>query len=141
MTQVTVWWVLTGILIAFELTTGTFYLLMLALGAAVGAVCAHLGLDQSVQLSAAAVVGMVAASMAYLLRRRRPGDPSPRADRSVNLDIGSVVDIAQWQADGTASVRYRGAQWTAVHRGPAQPAAGRHRVVELEGARLLVEPF
>ena len=72
--------------------------------------------------------------------RRRPGDPSPRADRSVNLDVGEVVQIEHWQADGTAQIRYRGAPWTAVFRGRAAPAPGRYRVIELEGSRLIVEP-
>ena len=40
----TVWWLITGGLVAAELATGTFYLLMLALGAAAAAVAAHLGL-------------------------------------------------------------------------------------------------
>jgi len=39
-----VWWIATGVLIAVELATGTFYLLMLAVGAAAGAMAAHLGL-------------------------------------------------------------------------------------------------
>jgi membrane protein implicated in regulation of membrane protease activity len=37
----TVWWVLAGLAVALELATGTFYLLMLALGMAAGAIAAH----------------------------------------------------------------------------------------------------
>lgn len=140
MTPATAWWIFTGVLVALELATGTFYLLMLAVGAAAGALAAQAGLSASNQLVLAAVVGAAAVSLAYVLRRRRPGDPSPRADRAVNLDIGSVIEIEQWSPDGSTSVRYRGAQWTAVYRGPATPAPGPHRIVELEGARLLVEP-
>jgi len=36
----TLWWVIAGTLVALELATGTFYLLMLALGAAAGALAA-----------------------------------------------------------------------------------------------------
>lgn len=32
MSDATIWWVLTGVLVALELATGTFYLLMLGLG-------------------------------------------------------------------------------------------------------------
>jgi hypothetical protein len=39
----TLWWLATGALVVLELTSGTFYLLMLALGAAAGALAAHLG--------------------------------------------------------------------------------------------------
>ena len=82
----------------------------------------------------------MAVLISYLVRRRRPGDPSPRADRSVNLDVGETVQIDDWGADGTAQIRYRGAPWTAVFRGRAAPAPGRYRVIELEGSRLIVEP-
>ena len=43
MTEPTIWWLLTGGAVAIELLTGTFYLLMLAIGMAAGAVTAHLG--------------------------------------------------------------------------------------------------
>ena len=35
----TAWWLLVGLLVIAELLTGTFYLLMLALGAIAGALC------------------------------------------------------------------------------------------------------
>ncbi len=73
-----------------------------------------------------------------LLRRKRPGDPSARADRSVNLDVGETVMIESWNADGTSSVKYRGANRVAIHRQGVQPSTGPHRVAELVGNRLLV---
>ncbi|MDR2153963.1 MAG: NfeD family protein [Burkholderiaceae bacterium] len=140
MAESTVWWIATGLLVAVELTTGTFYLLMMSIGAAAGALAAHAGLSPSVQMAVGAVVGGVAVMAAYLVKRRRPGDPSPRAERSVNLDVGETVQIDGWSADGTAQIRYRGAQWTALHRPGAEPRPGPHRVIELVGSRLLVEP-
>ena len=71
----------------------------------------------------------------------RPGEPSPRAERSVNLDVGETVFIDAWQADGTAQVKYRGANWTAIHRPGITPSVGAHRVAELVGNRLLVDPL
>ena len=38
------WWIVAGVLVAAELATGTFYLLMLALGAAAAALAAHLAI-------------------------------------------------------------------------------------------------
>ena len=115
MAESTLWWIAAGLLVAAELLTGTFYLLMLAIGG-------------------------VAVLISYLVRRRRPGDPSPRADRSVNLDVGETVEIDDWGADGTAQIRYRGAPWIAVLRPGSTPRPGPHRVIELVGSRLLVEP-
>ena len=141
LSQSTWWWIVTGALVALELLVGTFYLLMLALGAAAGAIAAHLGAPLSAQLIAAAVVGGADVVACYLIRRPRPGDPSPRAQRSVNLDVGETVHIDRWNADGTASVRYRGAPWTAIHRPGVAPRTGPHRVAELVGSRLLVDPL
>ncbi len=139
MADATVWWLATGLVVLLELLTGTFYLLMLAVGLAAGALAAHAQLGLSGQLVVAALVGATTVSLAYLRRRRRPGAPSARADRSVNLDIGETIHIEAWNSDGTAQVRYRGAQWTALARPGSSPTPGAHRVAELVGNRLLVD--
>ena len=77
----------------------------------------------------------------FFISRRRPGDPSPRSERSVNLDVGETVQIDGWNADGTAQIRYRGTQWTVLARPGAEPRPGPHRVAELVGSRLLVDPL
>ncbi|WP_406625992.1 NfeD family protein [Acidovorax sp. SDU_ACID1] len=137
----TYWWLLAGAAVVAELLTGTFYLLMLAIGLAAGAVAAHAGLGTAAQILASAVVGVATVLGAYFARRSRPGEPSARADRSVNLDVGETVHIDAWQPDGTATVKYRGASWTAIHRPGITPATGPHRVAELVGNRLLVDPL
>ena len=141
MADAIVWWLVTGLVVLLELFTGTFYLLMLAVGLAAGALAAHAQLGLSGQLVVAALVGATTVSLAYLRRRRRPGAPSARADRSVNLDIGETIHIEAWNSDGTAQVRYRGAQWTALARPGSSPTPGAHRVAELVGNRLLVDPL
>ena len=45
MEQSTIWWLAAGIVVAAELLTGSFYLLMLALGLAAAAIAAHLGFE------------------------------------------------------------------------------------------------
>ena len=76
----------------------------------------------------------------YWIRQRHGRDLLPGADPSVNFDIGETVEVRAWKADGTASVRYRGAPWTAICRPGAAPAPGPHRVAEIVGSRLLVDP-
>ena len=139
MSESTIWWLMTGAAVAVELVTGTFYLLMLAIGLAAAALAAHAGLSLNQQFIVAALVGGAAVYAQYHLRRRRAGDLSARAERSVNLDVGEVVQIDAWGPDGTAPVRYRGTQWTAIHRPGVAPAPGPHRVAELVGSRLLVD--
>lgn len=141
MTDASWWWIVTGALVALELMTLTFYLLMLALGGVAGALAAYAGLPLAGQMTVAAVVSGVAVAACYVLRRRRPDEPSARADRSVNLDVGETVQVPAWNPDGTATVRYRGAQWTAVCRPHVAPRPGPHRVAELVGSRLLLEPL
>ena len=52
----------------------------------------------------------------------------------MNLDVGETVMIESWNADGTSSVKYRGANWVAIHRQGVQPSTGPHRVAELVAA-------
>jgi membrane protein implicated in regulation of membrane protease activity len=139
MAESTAWWLLAAGLVALELFTGTFYLLMLAIGLAAGALAAHLGLSLTGQLVVAAVVGSAAIVGCYLAKRRGQGDPSVRSMRSVNLDVGETLQVDGWQADGTAGVRYRGTQWTAVLAPGQSKEPGTYRVVELVGSRLVVE--
>ena len=140
MEESTIWWLLAGGMVVAELITGTFYLLMVALGLAAAALVAHAHLPLTGQIVTAAVVGGGAVVAWHFAKRRRPGDPSARADRSVNLDVGETIVIDSWNADGTTTVKYRGATWTAIHRPGITPSIGMHRVSELVGNRLLVDP-
>jgi membrane protein implicated in regulation of membrane protease activity len=142
MSETTVWWVLAGVLVAVELGTGTFYLLMLALGAACGAVAAHLGLSLTAQLVTAAGVG--AGAVALWHRQRGRGAPSgdAQADASVQMDVGQTVAVDAWGADGRAQVRYRGATWTAEPADPGAPVQpGPHRIDRVVGSHLVVSPL
>jgi membrane protein implicated in regulation of membrane protease activity len=134
------WWVASGVLVAVELATGTFYLLMLALGAAAGALAAHLGVGFNAQLVAAALVGGGATALWHLKRFRQPQSAPAEANPDVNLDIGQRLRVESWDTDGTAQVMYRGAHWTTVYRGSATPAPGEHIIVAVQGSRLVVSP-
>ena len=139
MADSTLWWLLAGSAVALELFTGTFYLLMLAIGLVAGALAAHAGAGTAMQLVVSALVGSASVIGWYLIKRRSPADPSVRSMRSVNLDVGEVLQIDEWRSDGTASVQYRGAQWTVIQRPGNAPTPGAYRVAELVGNRLLVD--
>ena len=141
MEESTIWWLAAGVVVVAELLTGTFYLLMVALGLVAAAISAHLGWTTAAQMVAAAAVGGGAVVACYYARRKGSGEPSARADRSVNLDVGEAIMIDNWSADGTTTVKYRGTQWTAIHRPGVTPSTGMHRVAELVGSRLLVDPI
>lgn len=140
MADSTLWWLATGILVAAELLSGTFYLLMLALGVAAGALATHAGLPASGQIASAALVSALAVLVWYRLRRRVRATSSANANRDVNLDIGETVHVKHWDADGTARVKYRGASWAAASLGPQEaPSPGNYRIVEVRGNRLLLK--
>ena len=141
MADSTIWWLLAAGLVALELITGTFFLLMLAVGMAAGAIAAHLGLDLTAQLIAAGLVGGVAIIGWQRWRKLYLNTPSARSNRDVNLDIGQIIQVESWEPDGTSRVRYRGAEWT-VQIQPFQPSppSGVFQIVAVEGSRLLVKP-
>lgn len=136
----TLWWLLAGVLVAAELTTGTFYLLMLGIGAAAGALAAHAGLGLSAQMVAAALVGGGATAGWHLRRARHPQSAPAASNRDVILDIGETLVIDHWNADGTSRAQYRGAAWSVRHAGQGTPAPGPHRIVAMHGNELSVQP-
>jgi membrane protein implicated in regulation of membrane protease activity len=136
----TAWWLATGLLVACELASGTFYLLMLALGCAAGALAGHAGLSATGQIVTAALVGFGATAFWHVRRRRQPGAEPVQRNRDVNLDIGQSLQVPAWGADGCARVQYRGAPWSVRYAGSETPAPGTHVIVAIEGNQLRVAP-
>jgi membrane protein implicated in regulation of membrane protease activity len=137
----TLWWVAAGIAVAAELATGTFYLLMIALGLGAGAIAAHLGFAVSAQVIIAALIGGGATAFWHWRRFRQPRSAPARENRDVNLDIGERVNVAAWAADLTARVQYRGSTWTARLAPGAVAAPGEHLVTAVEGNWLVLSPL
>jgi membrane protein implicated in regulation of membrane protease activity len=140
LSSATWWWVAAGIAVAAELATGTFYLLMIALGLAAGAIAAHLGFGGTAQVVVGALAAAVATTAWHFKRARHPQSAPAAQNRDVNLDIGEHVQVNAWNSDGTARVQYRGTQWTARLAPGASPAAGEHTVSAVEGNWLVLVP-
>jgi membrane protein implicated in regulation of membrane protease activity len=131
------WMAAAGVLVVLELFSGTFYLLMIAIGLAFGAGAALLGLGLPLQTIIAAALGVASTG---LLHRSRFGRPSRRhvaRDPNVNIDIGQSVTVCEWHA-GRARVMYRGALWDVELAPGAQAHAGDFKIVEVQGSRLIV---
>ncbi len=142
MTDWMMWLAMAGIVVILEMFSGTFYLLMIAIGLVAGALASFAGLDQPAQLIVAAVVGIAAT---YALRRSRFGRrrrTEATRDPNVNLDIGQSVRVDEWRGSGdaqaTARAMYRGALWD-IELVPGEEArAGSFIIREVRGSRLIV---
>jgi membrane protein implicated in regulation of membrane protease activity len=131
------WLVGAGVLVILELFTGTFYLLMIAIGLAVGGLIALAGGGFPAQAIGAAVVAIGATGWLHRSRLGRPGRHEATRDRNVNLDIGQHVTVPVWDK-GRARVMYRGALWDVELGQGATPQGGEFRIVEVQGSRLVV---
>ena len=141
MTESTIWWLLAGGAVAVELMTGTFYLLLIALGLAAAALAAHAGTPLTVQMLVAAVVGGGTVVVWHWKRSKSVRPATAQANRDLQMDIGETVHVTHWNEDRTASVRYRGAQWTVVSADKQTAlTSGYFTVKSLDGNRLVVHP-
>lgn len=134
------WLAMAGVLVILELFTGTFYLLMIAIGLAVGGLVALAGAALPLQAIVAGVVGVVATSLLHRSRfghASRAGNGAATRDRNVNLDIGAHLTVPAWDK-GRARVMYRGALWDVELGQGVTPRAGEFRIVEVLGSRLVV---
>ena len=139
MADSSIWWLLTGVAVAAELMTGTFYLLMFAIGLAAAAIAAHMGLGLASQLVIAAIVGGGAVVAWHLLRGKKSVGKSAEFNSDVNMDIGQTIYIEAWQADGTANVKYRGSNWIAQLQAGSETAAGNYIIEQVIGSRFIVK--
>ena len=133
-------WVIAGfVLVIAELLTGTFYLLVIGIGAFAGALVAWLGgneLWQAVVASAIALLG--AWGVHHWHGAKNTGVP----ENSNFLDRGQPVVLEGWANESAriARVKYRGAWWDARLAHPDErPAPGTTLYIEgLEGNTLVV---
>jgi membrane protein implicated in regulation of membrane protease activity len=130
-------WVVAGFaLVIAELVTGTFYLLMVGLGAFAAAGAAWLDLNLLAQAAIGSVVAVVGAILVHhwhAAQRKLGG--------SNLLDRGQPVVLEGWtnEAARIARVRYRGAFWDAkLARAEENPAPGSTLYIESQDGNTLI---
>ena len=70
LTEQTFWLVLAGILVTAEILTGTFYLLIVAVGALLSALTAYLGYSLEMQIGSGAVFAIIASLVLQSSRKK-----------------------------------------------------------------------
>jgi len=103
-----VWWIVAAVLVAVELTSGTFYLLVYGIAAVVAGLAAWFGAGVTAQLLIAAVIAAVG-TLALRHWSRSTAHPESTVQ---DMDIGQPVQVESWQG-GRGQVKYRGALWDA----------------------------
>lgn len=134
-----VWIGLAGALAVLELLTGTFYILMAAVGALAGAALAYFGVSLPVQIIVAAVVSVAAMYVVHYWRKRNADEPKS-ADKNpdINIDIGQTLLVQGWQGNKARST-YRGAMWDIELASEGTPTDGGYRIIAVRGSTLIVE--
>jgi membrane protein implicated in regulation of membrane protease activity len=142
MTDWMIWFAVACALVILEMATGTFYLLMIAIGVAAGGIVALAGMGGVSQCIIAAAVAAIAT---YALRRSKLGRPDhidAARDPGINLDIGQTLEIGEWRsppgAPHTARIMYRGALWDAELAVGGAAVPGLFVIREIQGNRLIV---
>lgn len=135
-----IWFVLAGGCLILELFTGSFYLLFLSLGLALGGIVAWLGLSIYWSVFAFVMTSLLCVWIFRLLGIHQRSSRNATSDVNVNLDIGAIVKVEQWQLRQT-QVSYRGAQWQAVLAADIpQGYPGEYVIVDINGSTLVLRP-
>ncbi len=130
------WFVVALVLLIIEINAMSFYLVSLALGAIAGGISAYMEQTFTQQAVVAGIVTMIAAILSFYLRKKLK---SPK-DKSNNvLDIGQRVTVQpdNINADGTAKVLYRGAEWQAF-ASEGSLSAGIFLIENVNGTQLIL---
>ena len=127
------WWIGAAALIAAELLTGTFYLLVVGVAVACGGVAAWLGWGAPYQWLTASVLGVVGVVLLERWKRGRGRSPS-----QPGLDVGQMVRVQSWGPGRTARVSYRGSTWDAELAAPDTPQAENMYITETRGSTLIL---
>ena len=131
-----IWIAVAVILLAAEMFTGTFYLLVVGIAAAAGALVAWSGSPPQLQLALALVI---AAAGAFIVFRWHKKHRSKKGTSGNNLDIGQTVVWKGIYPDGAWKVHYRGAQWQARPAHPDVDSSKPLLIAETSGNTLIVD--
>lgn len=131
-------WIVAGFaLVIIELMTGTFYLLVIGVGAFAGAAVAWAGGGYPAQAVGACAVALVGTWLVNRWHRTR----APGSAKDNFLDLGQAVVLESWvdAPSGTARVKYRGTTWDARVAAGARAEPGATLYIHgQDGSTLLV---
>ena len=140
--EVLQWVFLVGALVLFvgEILTAGFFLLPFALGAAISAVLAFLGVPPAVNLVAFLVISVIA--LIALQRYTDTDDDQPPVGANRYADKLGTVLVSVSRSKGTGRVRVEAENWRAsTDLSDEIPEGTEVQILEVRGTRLIVEPI
>lgn len=140
--DVLLWAFLGGALLLFvgEILTAGFFLLPFAIGAAIAALMAFLGVPPAINLITFLVISVIA--LVGLQRYTDTDDDQPAVGANRYTDRTGTVLIAISRAKGTGRVRMGTENWLASTDLPDEiPEGTEVKILEVRGTRLIVAPI
>jgi membrane protein implicated in regulation of membrane protease activity len=140
--EIVQWAFLGGALVLFvgEILTAGFFLLPFAIGAAIAAVMAFLGVAPVVTLVSFLVISVIA--LIGLQRYTDTDDDQPPVGANRYADMTGTVLVPVSRAKGTGRVRMEAENWRAsTDLADEIPEGAEVKVVEVRGTRLIVAPI
>lgn len=133
------WFGIAALFLLVEMATGTFYLLLVALGFIASGTAAYAGLSLIWQIISGLAVSLGGLMVLHRYRQAKGHVPT-QSDPDVVQDVGQSVIVDAWDENGQVSVFYRGANWSArIDAGqPVQP--GEHYIQAVQGLTLILRP-
>lgn len=133
-----IWWLVAVALVIAEMSSGTFYLIAVALGLAVAGLSAYMGMGWGGQVTVAALLCTASVVAIY---RWKQGQGESNGQSNLAYDIGQSVQVVQWKDERHARVSYRGAEWDADLASAAAADTTRQtwRIKEVAGSHLVIE--
>ncbi len=130
------WFLLAFGLLALEMATGTFYMLIVSIALGLAGIGALLGLNLPLQITLSAVASIIGTVILRRMKDMRTGEMS-----SQSLDIGQSVRVISWLEDGIARVHYRGTEWDAELESSSVPRDGVLYIKAIQGSKLILTPY
>lgn len=134
------WFIIGGLLLAFEVMLPGTYMLWLGLAAiATGAIGLVLPLDWQLQIVIFAVLSVISVLLGRKFTPRvEPESDKPFLNRRADAFVGRIFTLEEPIVSGTGRVRVDDTTWRVT--GPDCPAGTKVRVERADGATLIVAP-
>lgn len=133
------WFGAAALFLLLEMATGTFYLLLIALGLMASGTAAYAGLSLVWQIISGLVVSLIGLVVLHHYRQSK-GHVATQSNRNVVQDIGQSVIVDAWDENGQVSVIYRGASWSARIDADQPALPGEHYIQAVQGLTLILRP-